>query len=176
MSDADLKRPVVSIIVAMTENRVIGRDGGLPWRRLSDDLKRFKALTTGHPIIMGRKTYASLDGPLPNRLNIIVTRREDYEPEDEGVCVAHSVEEAIEMARREEPEVIFIAGGEEIYRQALPRTDRIYLTLVHTTIDDGDTFFPGFEDATWRLQEETERRPADERHDYPFTFRRYERR
>jgi dihydrofolate reductase len=153
----------------MAENRVIGRDGGLPWR-LPADMRRFKHLTMGHPIVMGRRTYDTLPGPLSGRRNVIVTRSPAYHPA--GIEVVHSFDAALDhLEARDE---VFIAGGEQIYRLALPQADRIYLTLVHAVIE-GDTRFPPFAIDTWRLVEDL-RFAADERHGYDFSFRRYERR
>ncbi len=158
----------LTLIVAMSENRVIGRDGDLPWR-LPADLKRFKALTTGHHVIMGRRTFETLPHPLPNRVNIVVTRQPDYAPE--GVLVASDLDAALHLAADDSNP--FILGGGEIYRVTLPRADRIELTVVHATID-GDTFFPEFHEHDWTLVSD-ERHEADERHAYAFSFRRYER-
>ena len=152
----------------MSENRLIGRAGALPWR-LPSDLKRFKALTGGHTIIMGRKTFESLGRPLPDRTSIIVTSNHGYRAE--GALVAHSLEEALEKAGADGE--VFIIGGGEIYRQALPLADRLELTIVHAVLD-GDTYFPEFDVKDWKLVGE-EHHEADERHAYPFTFRRYER-
>lgn len=130
----------ISAIVAMAQNRVIGRQGQLPWR-LPEDLKHFKALTLGHPIIMGRKTYESIGRPLPGRQNIVISRRANYEAH--GVEVADSLEKALTLCQKGSDEV-FIIGGAEIYAAALPRTDRIYLTWIKKEIE-GDTYFPNFD-------------------------------
>ncbi|UCD76754.1 MAG: dihydrofolate reductase [Phycisphaerales bacterium] len=156
----------LSIIVAMSENHVIGLHGDMPWR-LPDDLKRFKALTTGHAVIMGRKTFDSIGRPLPNRTNIVITR--DTRRAIEGVTVVHSLDEALRYAVGNEE--IFIIGGGEIYRQALALADRIYVTLVHAAVD-GDTFFPAFDDRVWRLVSD-EHHDADDRHAHAFSFRLY---
>lgn len=126
----------VTIIAAMAGNRVIGKDGALPWR-LPDDLARFRAITMGHPVIMGRKTFEAIGRPLPGRLNIILTRREGYAPE--GVAVARSLAGAVALAGTAGE--AFICGGGEIYREALPLADRIHLTVVHRPYE-GDTTFP----------------------------------
>jgi len=154
----------VSLIVAMSENRVIGRAGGLPWR-LSDDLRRFKRLTTGHTIIMGRKTFESIGRPLPNRTSIVITRQADWTTED--VIVAHSLDEALERASHDDE--VFVIGGGEIFGQALPRADRLYLTIVHADIE-GDVYFPAIDESNWRCVHE-ERHEADERNEYAYTFR-----
>jgi len=135
----------VSLIAAMAENRAIGIDNRLPWY-LPADLKRFKALTMGHTMILGRKTFDSIGGiPLPGRPTIVVTRQPEYNPP--GVQVAHTVEEALDLAQGDE---VFVGGGEEIFRMALDRADRLYLTVIHKEFP-GDTFFPEIDPAVWRL-------------------------
>ena len=158
----------ISVIAAMSENRVIGRDGALPWH-LPADLARFKSITTGHTVIMGRKTFESVGQPLPNRRTIVITRNNDYQCA--GVFIANSLDEALDHSAHEDE--IFILGGEAVYRIALPRADRLYLTIVHATIQ-GDTHFPPFDPDQWKLVED-ERHEADDRHAYAFSFRRYER-
>jgi dihydrofolate reductase len=155
---------LISIIVAVSENGVIGKDNQLIWR-LPDDLKRFKNLTIGHPIIMGRKTYDSIGKPLPGRTSIVITRNADFVPD--GVVVAHTLEEAIEKAKGTETDETFIIGGGNIYEQSLDVSDKIYLTEVHAHID-GDTFFE-INRADWK---EISRTPhaADDRHLYAFDF------
>jgi dihydrofolate reductase len=130
----------LSAIAAMDRNRVIGKDNRLPWR-ISDDLKRFKALTMGHPIIMGRKTLESFGRPLPGRKNIVLTRNPEFR--SEGAVPVSSIQEAIALCQSETPvtDEAFVVGGEEIYRLAMPLTDRIYLTQVHGEFE-GDTHFP----------------------------------
>lgn len=134
----------ISIIVAIAgSKRVIGRKGGMPWQ-IPEELKRFKEITTGHPIIMGRKTFESIGRPLPGRTNIVVTRDLEYNPS--GVVVLHSLGEAIDQAKKEiGSEEIFIIGGGEIYKQVLPQTDKIYLTYIDKEIE-GDTYFPDYSD------------------------------
>lgn len=154
----------VSAVVAASENGVIGRDGGLPWY-ISSDLKLFKEITLGKPIIMGRKTWEGLPRrPLPGRRNIVITRQKGYSAE--GAEVAASVDAALDMCAAE-PEV-FIIGGGQIYAQAMPRTDRIYLTRVHMRVE-GDTYLPDLPKDTWR---EVERRSFEqgERDDAAFTL------
>lgn len=161
----------------MSRNRVIGRKGQLPWH-LPTDLERFKARTMGHAVIMGRKTWEGIPEkfrPLPGRSNIVITRERSYRAA--GATVVHALDEALNAARQAHPrdEELFIAGGAEIYRLALPVADRIDLTLVDTTIADGDAFFPEFEaDSAWRLVRE-ESHSADDRHAFGFAFREYER-
>lgn len=132
--------PHISIIVAHSKNMAIGKTNALVWH-LPDDLKRFKKLTSGHPIIMGRKTYQSINRPLPDRTNIVITR--DLDLEIPGCLVVHSLTEAIEKAREFDQEEIFIVGGAEIYKEALPLADRLYVTLVDKNVD-GDAFFPEY--------------------------------
>lgn len=157
----------VVLIAAASENNVIGRDGQIPWH-LSDDLKHFRELTDGHPVIMGRKTFESIGHPLPNRRNIVTTRQNITLAQCE---VAHSVDEALRHCEGE-PEAWVIGGG-EIYREALPKADRIELTRVHVDVD-GDAFFPEIDLSQWRVTKEY-RHEADEHHLYPFTFQTYER-
>ncbi len=133
-------QPTVSIIAAVSQNGVIGKDGGLPWK-ISADLKRFKEITTGHPVIMGRKTFESIGRPLPGRTNIIVTRDGSYQAE--GCLVVTSLEKALQEAKQAESEEIFIIGGGEIYTQALPLADTLYLTLINAEVK-GDAFFPDY--------------------------------
>jgi dihydrofolate reductase len=156
----------ISIIVAMAANRVIGRDGGLPWR-LPRDLRRFKRLTMGHHLLVGRKTWESIGRPLPGRTMLVVTRREGYEV-PEGVAVFGSVDTAIEHAREAGEDELFVGGGAEIYATLLDRTDRIYQTRIHETID-GDTFFPELEGSAW-TEAARENFPADEKNSYATTF------
>lgn len=156
----------ISAIVAMATNRCIGRNNTLPWR-LPADLKRFKQLTMGHTLIMGRKTYESIGRPLPGRTMIVVTRQRDYAPE--GVQVAHSLEQALELARGDE---VFIAGGADLYRQAMERVRRLYLTRIDRDYE-GDTFFPELDLSGWRLVAE-EHHPATAT-EPPFSFLTYER-
>ncbi len=139
----------ISIIAAMAENGVIGRDGQLPWH-LKADLQRFKRLTMGHTIIMGRKTWESIGRPLPGRRMVVVTRQNGYQAE--GVQVAASLDDALALARLAGDEEAFIIGGAEIYRLALPLADRLYLTRVLAPVE-GDTTFPEFDASHWRLVE-----------------------
>ncbi|MFQ5540696.1 MAG: dihydrofolate reductase [Candidatus Paceibacteria bacterium] len=131
----------IVLIAAIGKNRELGKGPELIWH-LPDDLKRFKALTTGHPIIMGRKTFESISKPLPKRVNIVVTRSADFRAE--GVVIAHSVEQAIELAKSFDTEAVFVIGGGEIYAQALPYATRLELTLVNAEEPSADVFFPEF--------------------------------
>lgn len=137
------KTPKISIVVAVKkEDNSIGRDMGELLFRISDDLRRFKSLTTGHPIIMGRKTYESIGQPLPDRTNIVVTRNPDFQAE--GCLVVSSLEQAIRKGQEIDGEEIFVIGGGEIYKQALPSADRLYLTIVESDAE-GNVFFPDWE-------------------------------
>ncbi len=159
----------LSVIVAMSENRLIGRGGDLPWH-LSADLKRFRRLTTGHAIIMGRKTYESIGRPLPERRSIVITRQTDYRAE--RVETAGSLDAALALAAGDSE--AFVIGGAEVFREALPRASRLYLTLVHAEIE-GDVYLPQFDQDAWTLASE-QRHAADERNDFDYSFLVYERR
>ena len=165
----------LSIIAAMSLNRVIGRENRLPWR-LPSDWARFKKLTMGHCLVMGRKTFESIGRPLPGRTTVVLTRRRDYVPTGvppgapPGVQVAQSLEQALGMVSGEE---VFITGGAELYRQTLGRAERLYLTLIKTTLE-GDTYFPEFEEADWPLVSQQDH-PADASNPYPYSFLVYER-
>jgi dihydrofolate reductase len=154
---------MIAIIVAVAENGVIGADNGLPWR-LPDDLKRFKSLSLGKPVVMGRRTFDSIGRPLPGRTNIVVSRQAGLAIE--GAIVARSLDDAL-VAAGAASEVAVI-GGAEIFRQALPRTETIHLTRVHARIA-GDVFFPELDPAKWR-EAAVEHHAADERHLYAFSF------
>lgn len=158
------------MIAAVAENRVIGRGGTLPWH-LPDDLRRFKQRTEGHTVIMGRRTFESLDGPLPNRPAIVVSRNRDLDVGD--AARAGSLDEALDIARARGEREVFILGGADIYALALPIADRLELTVVHAEVD-GDTSFPEFDLADWTITED-QRHEADDRHAYAFSFRRYDR-
>ena len=160
---------IVSLIAAVSDNNAIGRDNRIPWRQ-SADLKRLKALTMGHHLLMGRKTYESLDRPLPGRTIIVITHNRQFRAD--GILTAPSVERGIEMARLDDE--IFIGGGAQIYEQSLHRADRMYLTRVHADVE-GDTFFPEFDDVTeWNLVD-VEHHEADEKNEHPYSFLTYER-
>lgn len=160
----------ISIIVAVAENGVIGRDNELPWR-LSADLKRFKALTMGHHLLLGRKTFASIGRALPGREMIVVSR--DAPPLPDGVHLAHSVEEGIERARSYDEDELFVAGGASLYAATLPLCDRIYMTHVEAEID-GDVMFPEVDLSSWS-EARREQVAADDKNQYPTTFVVYER-
>nr|AIA11478.1 Dihydrofolate reductase [uncultured bacterium] len=160
----------IILIAALTDNYVLGKDNQLIWR-LPEDLKNFKRLTSGFPVIMGRKTFESLGRPLPNRTNIIITRNTDYQAD--GCVVAGSLEKAIDYAKPLTGEQVFVIGGGEIYAQALPLADRMYLTHVHTQLD-GDAFFPEFSTQDWHAAE-TQHFTKDEKHAYDFDIVTWER-
>ena len=155
--------PLVSMIVAMAQNGVIGRDNSLPWR-LPEDLRRFKAITLGKPILMGRKTFESIGRPLPQRLNFVLTRNPQWRAE--GVIAVTSVAEVLRKVR-DTDELVGI-GGAEIYRLLMPFARRIYLTQVHAEVP-GDTSFPDFDPTQWVDAEFSEYR-ADEKNAYDMTF------
>ena len=159
----------VSLVVAAAKNNVIGRDGELPWH-LPDDLRHFKRLTTGKPIIMGRRTFESIGRPLPDRHNIVMTRDPDYAAA--GCDVVTSVSDALKLAG-DDTEVMVIGGG-QVYRDFLPRADRIYLTRVQAEID-GDTYFPEIDASEWQLVS-SEHHDADDKHAYAFEMMVFERR
>jgi dihydrofolate reductase len=154
---------MLSLIVAMAENRVIGRDNALPWR-LPNDLKYFRRVTTGHPIVMGRKNHESIGRALPGRTNIVITRSPTYLAPD--CVVAHSVEAAL-AAAGDDPEV-FVIGGAEIYAQTLALAQRVYLTLVHADVE-GTTLFPEVDWSAWREAGRV-RHEADAEHRYAYSF------
>jgi dihydrofolate reductase len=158
---------MVSIIVAMADNRAIGKDNELLWH-LPDDFKHFKAITMAKPILMGRKTYQSIGRPLPGRKNIVVTRDAAFTAD--GVLVVNSIDAALDAAK-EDAEVMVI-GGASFYQQMLPLADRLYVTHVHHRFD-ADTFFPEIDADQWRLVEQTEH-AADERHAFSFSFIEYQ--
>lgn len=158
---------MITLIAAAGENNELGKDNDLLWH-LPDDFKRFKALTTGHYIIMGRKTFESFPKPLPNRTHIIITRSKDYEAPT-GCLIVNSLEKAIAVCP--ENETVFIIGGGEIYRQSVGLADCIELTRVHSTFE-ADTFFPEIDSSMWQL-EQADFHDKDEKHKYAFTFETY---
>jgi dihydrofolate reductase len=163
---------LVSIIVAVAENGIIGRDGKLPWRQ-SSDLQRFKRLTMGHTIIMGRRTWESIGRPLPGRRMIVVTRQADYHIDVGGIEVVRSFDESVRRAGLAGEVEAFVIGGAELYREALPRADRLYVTRVRAEVA-GDTVLPKIDWGEWRLTG-SEQHVADLKNDYPFVFEVYER-
>jgi dihydrofolate reductase len=160
----------ISLIVAVSSNGVIGRDGGLPWY-LPADLKHFKRTTMGHHLIIGRRTWEEVGEPLPGRSMVVVTRSRRFAPD--GAQVVRSVEQALELATEDDEP--FIGGGSQIYRVALARdlVDRIYLTRIHAEVE-GDTLFPEFDLDDWELRSE-EHHEADEKNEFDYSFMVYER-
>jgi dihydrofolate reductase len=159
---------IISIIAAAAENNALGKDNDLLWH-LPDDFKRFKSLTSGHKIIMGRKTFESFPKPLPNRTHIIITRDRNYTVKQKDCLVVHSLQEALKLVEAES--LSFIIGGGEIYKQGLEYANQIELTRVHASFE-ADTFFPEFDEDKWQLTGE-EYHPKDERHIYDFTYLTY---
>lgn len=158
----------ISIIVAAAENNVIGGNNQLLWR-LPNDMKRFKSITTGHTIIMGRKTYESMGRPLPNRRNIIISHQPGLSIE--GCEVVHSIDEALQKTTDEKE--VFVIGGGQVYGQVWDRADRLYLTRVHTRIE-GDAAIPEIRTDAW-TEESRDAHPADEKHGHAYTFIIYNR-
>jgi dihydrofolate reductase len=162
----------ISIIAAVSENNVIGRNNALPWH-LPADLNYFKEKTMGHCVIMGRKNFDSIPDkyrPFGGRTNIVVTNQKEFHAE--GVMVVHSIPEAIEIAKAKKENECFIIGGGEIFRQCIHLCDKIYLTRIHQKID-GDVFFPELKKEEWK-EISSIHRPADEKNKYNFTFLIYE--
>lgn len=157
----------IILIAAAAENNALGLKGDLPWH-LPDDFKRFKTLTSGHKIIMGRKTFETFPKPLPNREHLIVTRSKAYQPKFEAQ-VFHSLEDALQAAQDDEK--VYVIGGGEIYKLALRHATHIELTRVHESFE-ADTFFPEIDGDKWKLIEETYH-PKDEKHTYDFTFQTF---
>jgi dihydrofolate reductase len=161
---------IVSHLVAAAENNGIGIKNQLPWN-LPNDFKYFKNKTWGMPVIMGRKTFESMDKLLPGRVNVIITSNKEWKRE--GAIVAHSLPEAIEEACKTDCKELFIIGGGEIFRQSMEITDRIYITRVHAVID-ADTFYPTIDESIFKLVS-TDPHPADEKHQYAYDFQVWER-
>ncbi|WP_041739757.1 dihydrofolate reductase [Echinicola vietnamensis] len=161
---------ILSIIVAKANNNVIGKDNQLIWR-LSADLRHFKQQTTGHYIIMGRKTYESMGKPLPNRTSVVITRNKQYEV-PEGHHVVHSLEKAIAIAKEGGDDKAFIIGGAEIYKQALPLVDEMIITVVDCA-PEGDAYFPEFSLENWTKTAE-EFHKKDEKNQFDYTFVTYQ--
>ncbi len=158
---------IKSLIVAIAKNHVIGKDNQLIWH-LPADLKYFKRVTLGHTIIMGRKTYDSMGKPLPNRTNVVITRQQDFHPD--GVIVKSSLEEALKGLQLDE---VFIIGGGEIFKHALPLMDKLYVTEIDHDFD-GDVFFPPINLDVWKL-EEAHPQEKDDKNPYNFSFNIYTR-
>lgn len=162
-----------SIIAAVAQNGVIGRGGQLPWR-LPADLQRFKRITMGHTMIMGRRTWESIGRALPGRRSIVVTRQTGYRIADETVTIADGLDAALELAAAAGETEAFIVGGGELYRAALPKAERLYYTRVRANVD-GEIYFPSINWDAWH-RTESEEHGADEKNEHPFTFEVYERR
>ena len=161
----------ISLIAAVANNNIIGRDNKLPWH-MPADLKWFKSLTTGHHVLMGRKTFEEIKKPLPGRVNVVITRNPNWAAD--GVAIARSVDEAIGKAQAAGDKEIFVIGGAEIFAQLLHRADRMYITRIHAE-PQGDTYFPEFDDVNeWKLVD-SEHFDADEKNAYPYSFLTYER-
>jgi dihydrofolate reductase len=161
-------RMQIAIIAAMAKNRVIGKSGKIPWR-LPDDLKRFRDITMGHAIIMGRKTYETFGKPLIGRLNVVITRRENYQPKVSAICkIVHSLTEAFKEAELTNKDRAFVIGGAEIFEQALPFADEMYLTFVDGEFE-GDSYFPEFDSRLW-LVVRTEEFKANQENPHPSRF------
>jgi len=161
---------IISFIVAASTNNVIGKNNQLPWS-LPNDMKFFKNTTWAMPVLMGRKSFESLGKPLPGRLNVVITRQNDWKPE--GASVVHSVEDAIKVAAAADYNEAFIIGGGEIFKEAMPVADKIYLTRVDVKLE-GDAFFPEMNPKEWLMVSE-QSFPSDEKHAYPYHFQLWER-
>jgi len=158
---------ILTLIAAAAENNALGKDNQMIWH-LPDDFKRFKQLTTGHYIIMGRKTFESFPKALPNRTHVIITRQNEYTAE--GCIVVNSLEEAIRVCPQDEE--VFVIGGGEIYKQSIEVADKIELTRVYGTSPDADAFFPKIDPSKWKMTEEVIH-PKDEKHAYDMAFQTY---
>ena len=160
---------LLSAIVAISENNIIGRDGHLPWH-LSADLKHFKAITLGHHILLGRKNYQDINRPLPGRINLVLTRDPQFEAP--GCIVCHSLNDAIAVAEKAGETELFIIGGAEIYRMALPFCEKLYLTRVQASIE-GDVEMPPLGEGWVKVSEDYGE--SDEKNDFPYAFQVFER-
>jgi dihydrofolate reductase len=158
---------ILSLIVATAEKGVIGKDGQMPWR-LPAESAYFRQTTLGHPVITGRKNYEAMGRPLPDRLNVVITRQVGYKVPD-GVLVVHSLKEALDLPDVKTAPEVFIIGGAQIYNEAMPLADKLYLTTIHAQID-GDTFFV-YDPGQWKL-EWSQRHEADDANKYAFTLMR----
>lgn len=157
----------LTLIAAAAENNALGKDNQMIWH-LPDDFKRFKQLTTGHYIIMGRKTFESFPQPLPNRTHVIITRQGDYKAE--GCIVVNSLEEAIKTCPQDEE--VFVIGGGEIYKQSIDIADKVELTRVYGTLPEADAYFPVIDPAKWTITEEVFH-PKDDKHAFDMAFQTY---
>ena len=157
----------ITLIAAVAENNALGKDNKMIWH-LPDDFKRFKKLTTGHHIIMGRKTFESLPGMLPNRTHVIITRQQDYKADD--CIIVNSLEDALKACPQDEE--VFIIGGGEIFKDSLEIADKIELTYIYGISPEADAFFPEIDKDKWKLEEEMHH-PKDEKHAYDFAFQTF---
>ena len=161
---------ILSLIVAAAENNVIGKNNQLPWT-LPEDMKYFKNVTWAMPVVMGRKTFESLGKPLKGRLNIVITRQKDWNAE--GVRVVNDFNEALEWAKKEDMNEVFIIGGAQIYKQSMGQVQRMYITRIHHSFE-GDAFFPEFSKDEWKLVNNRDCQP-DEKNPFPYSFQVWER-
>ncbi|KGP71117.1 dihydrofolate reductase [Pontibacillus yanchengensis] len=161
---------MISFLVAMGRNRVIGKDNDLPWR-LPEDLKFFKQVSMGKTIIMGRKTFESMNGPLPGRTNVVVTRNKDYEKE--GCTVIHGIDEIYKWNEEQPEKEWLVIGGSHLFEQVINEADRMYITWIDEEFD-GDTYFPEFDEKNWILTQ-NEKGKKDEKNPYDYYFRQYDR-
>jgi len=157
----------ITLIAAVAENNALGKDNKMLWH-LPDDFKRFKQLTTGHYIVMGRKTFESLPGMLPNRTHVIITHQEDYKAE--GCIVVNSLDDALAVSPKDDE--VFIIGGGEIFKDSMAIADKIELTYIYGISPEADTFFPEIDNEQWKLVEEVHH-PADEKHKFEFAFQTF---
>lgn len=160
---------MLSHMVAASENNIIGANNDIPWK-LSSDFKYFKNKTWGMPVIMGRKSFDAMGKALPGRINIVITGKTDWQPEN--VFISHSINDAIKKAKESDAKEIFIIGGGQIFKQTINLVDRIYLTRVHAKVE-GDTYYPEIDKSVWKLVS-AESHPADEKNNYPYTFEVWE--
>ena len=164
---------IISLIVAASENNVIGKNNQLLWR-LPNDTKFFKNTTWGMPVIMGRKTFESLKNePLPGRFNIVITRQKDWKPDNDKAQVASTLQNAIELSEQTDCKEVFVIGGGQIYAESISIADKIYMTRVHTVVD-GDAYFPIINEKEWKLESNTDF-PADEKNQYAYSFQLWRR-
>jgi dihydrofolate reductase len=164
---------IISLIVAATTNNVIGKDNQLLWH-LPNDMKFFKNTTWGMPVIMGRKTFEALSGePLPGRFNFVITRHKDWRPRREKVQVVYDLRAALEMAKETDSKEAFVIGGGQVYAEAMPLADKIYMTRIHTVLE-GDTYFPIIDEKDWQLVSNLDFQP-DEKHAYAYSFQLWQR-
>lgn len=165
---------MISLVVAASENNAIGLDNSLLWK-LPNDMKFFKNLTWGMPVIMGRKTFESMASkPLPGRINIVISRNPEALPVMENVWPASSLEQALELARSSDCREAFVIGGGDIYKQSIAMANRIYMTRVHASYPDADTFFPTIDDSLFRIENAIDM-PADEKHAQAYRFETWQR-